>query len=396
MAKKAAIKKAKVRSGSISRTKTAPKIYKGLAGVVTDTTAVSKVMPETNSLTYRGYAVQDLAANCTFEEVAYLILHGELPNRRNLNTFKKKERSLRKLTKTHIDVIAKFPRRAHPMDTIRTAVSYLGTTEVAWGGEPLESDLERAINLLAKIPTMIATDFRFRQGQKRIAPRTNLSMAENFFHMCFGKIPPKKVIRAFDISLILYAEHSFNASTFAGRVITSTRSDIYSAICGAIGALKGPLHGGANEAVMEMMKRVGGSKNAETWLRNTIANKDLVMGFGHRVYKLGDSRVPTMKSCLRDLTEGAGDTKWLEIYEIMENIMVSEKKIHPNLDFPSGPAYYLMGFPINLYTPIFVMARITGWSAHYFEQNADNSLIRPLSAYGGKAQRKVKPLVKRK
>ena len=159
MAKKAAIKKAKVRSGSISGTKTAPKIYKGLAGVVTDTTAVSKVMPETNSLTYRGYAVQDLAANCTFEEVAYLILHGELPNRRKLNTFKKKERSLRKLTKAHIDVIAKFPRRAHPMDTIRTAVSYLGTTEVAWGGEPLESDLERAINLLAKIPTMIATDF---------------------------------------------------------------------------------------------------------------------------------------------------------------------------------------------------------------------------------------------
>ena len=396
MAKKAAIKKAKVKSSSISGTKTAPKIYKGLAGVVTDTTAVSKVMPETNSLTYRGYAVQDLAANCTFEEVAYLILQGELPNRRNLNTFKKKERSLRKLTKAHIDVIAKFPRRAHPMDTIRTAVSYLGTTEVAWGGEPLENDLERAINLLAKIPTMIATDFRFRQGQKRIAPRTNLSMAENFFHMCFGKIPPKKVIRAFDISLILYAEHSFNASTFAGRVITSTRSDIYSAICGAIGALKGPLHGGANEAVMEMMKRVGGSKNAETWLRNAFANKDLVMGFGHRVYKLGDSRVPTMKSCLRDLTEWAGDTKWLEIYEIMENIMVSEKKIHPNLDFPSGPAYYLMGFPINLYTPIFVMARITGWSAHYFEQNADNSLIRPLSAYGGKAQRKVKPLVKRK
>ena len=396
MAKKAAIKKVKVRSSSISETKAATKLYKGLAGVVTDTTAVSKVMPETNSLTYRGYAVQDLSANCTFEEVAYLILHGELPNRRNLNTFKKKERSLRKLTRAHIDVIAKFPRRAHPMDTIRTAVSYLGTTEVAWGGEPLESDLERAINLLAKIPTMIATDFRFRQGQKRIAPRTNLSMAENFFHMCFGKIPPKKVIRAFDISLILYAEHSFNASTFAGRVITSTRSDIYSAICGAIGALKGPLHGGANEAVMEMMKRVGGSKNAETWLRKAFANKDLVMGFGHRVYKLGDSRVPTMKSCLRDLTEWAGDSKWLEIYEIMENIMVSEKKIHPNLDFPSGPAYYLMGFPINLYTPIFVMARITGWSAHYFEQNADNSLIRPLSAYGGKAQRKVKPLVKRK
>ena len=221
-------------------------------------------------------------------------------------------------------------------------------------------------------------------------------MSENFFYMCFGKIPPRKVVKAFDISLILYAEHSFNASTFAGRVITSTRSDLYSAACGAIGALKGPLHGGANEAVMEMMKKVGNPRRAENWLRNAFKNKSLVMGFGHRVYKQGDSRVPTMKNCLRDLTEWAGDTKWLEIYEIMENIMVNEKNIYPNLDFPSGPAYYLMGFPINLYTPIFVMARITGWSDHYFEQNTDNSLIRPLSQYTGNQQRKVKPLSKRK
>ncbi|PPR63548.1 MAG: 2-methylcitrate synthase [Alphaproteobacteria bacterium MarineAlpha3_Bin7] len=376
--------------------KAEPKIYKGLAGVITDTTSVSKVMPETNSLTYRGYAVQDLAANCIFEEVAYLILNGELPNRSQFNKFKKLERSLRKLTRGHLDIISMFPKKAHPMDTIRTAVSYLGTTEIAWGGEPLEKDLERAIALLAKIPTMIATDFRLRQGKQRISPRTDLTMSENFFYMCFGKIPPRKVVKAFDISLILYAEHSFNASTFAGRVIASTRSDLYSAACGAIGALKGPLHGGANEAVMEMMKKVGNPRRAENWLRNAFKNKSLVMGFGHRVYKQGDSRVPTMKNCLRDLTEWAGDTKWLEIYEIMENIMVNEKNIYPNLDFPSGPAYYLMGFPINLYTPIFVMARITGWSAHYFEQNTDNSLIRPLSQYTGKQQRKVKPLSKRK
>ena len=266
---------------------------------------------------------------------------------------------------------------------------------MAWGGEPLENDLERATNLLAKIPTMIATDYRFREGKRRILPRTDLTISENFFHMCFGYVPPKKVIKAFDISLILYAEHSFNASTFAGRVVTSTRSDIYSAICGAIGALKGPLHGGANEAVMEMMKKVKSPNNAERWLRNAFANKELVMGFGHRVYKQGDSRVPTMKNCLKDLTDWTGDSKWLEIYQIMENIMVSEKNIHPNLDFPSGPLYYLMGFPINLYTPIFVMARITGWSAHYFEQNTNNSLIRPLSVYNGKAQRKVKPLANR-
>ncbi len=375
--------------------KAEPQIFKGLAGVVADVTAVSKVMPETNSLTYRGYAVQDLAAQCTFEEVGYLILNGELPTRSQLNTFKKKERSLRKLSKVHTDVISKFPRRAHPMDTIQAAVAYLGTTEVAWGAEAPEADMERAMNLLAKIPTMIATDFRFRQGKRRIAPRTDLSMAENFFNMCFGYIPPKKVIKAFDVSLILYAEHSFNASTFTGRVIASTRSDIYSATAGAIGALKGPLHGGANEAVMEMMKKVGRPSNAEPWLRNAMANKELIMGFGHRVYKQGDSRVPTMKACLEDLTDWSGDTKWLEIYNIMADIFVSEKGIHPNLDFPSGPAYYLMGFPINLYTPIFVMARTTGWSAHYFEQNANNSLIRPLSAYNGRAQRKVKPIAKR-
>lgn len=392
MAKRASKKK------TVKKTKAGmaqPKIFKGLAGVVADTTSISKVMPETNSLTYRGYAVQDLAAQCSFEEVAYLILQGELPTRSQLNAFKKKERALRKISKSHADVIAKFPRRAHPMDTIQAAVAYLGTTEVAWGAEPLEADMERAMSLLAKIPTMIATDFRLRQGKRRIAPRTDLSMAENFFNMCFGRIPPKRVIKAFDVSLILYAEHSFNASTFTGRVITSTRSDIYSATTGAIGALKGPLHGGANEAVMEMMKKVGRPSNAEKWLRDAMANKDLVMGFGHRVYKQGDSRVPTMKACLEDLTEWSGDTKWLEIYNTMADIMVSEKGIHPNLDFPSGPAYYLMGFPINLYTPIFVMARTTGWSAHYFEQNANNSLIRPLSAYDGRAQRKVKPLTKR-
>ncbi|MEE2746462.1 MAG: bifunctional 2-methylcitrate synthase/citrate synthase [Pseudomonadota bacterium] len=395
MTKQKSKKKAEKKK-KLSKVSSSPKIFKGLAGVLADTTSVSKVMPETNSLTYRGYAVQDLSAHCSFEEVAYLILNGELPNSSQLRTFKKTERSLRELTRNHRNIIQAFPRRAHPMDTIRTAVSYLGTTEVAWGGESRENDLNRAINLLAKIPTMIATDFRTRQGKRRIAPRKDLSISENFFYMCFGNIPPRKVIKAFDVSLILYAEHSFNASTFAGRVITSTRSDIYSAVCGAIGALKGPLHGGANEAVMAMMKKIAHPEKAEEWLRNAFVKKDLIMGFGHRVYKQGDSRVPTMKKSLEDLTEWSGDSRWLGIYEVMENIMVNEKNIYPNLDFPSGPAYYLMRFPINLYTPIFVMARITGWSAHYFEQNSNNSLIRPLSEYTGRSQRKVKPLTRRK
>ena len=370
-------------------------IFKGLAGVTVDTTSVSKVMPETNSLTYRGYAVQDLAANCKFEEVAYLLWHGELPSRSQLRKFEKVERSRRNISRAHIDVIRQYPKRAHPMDTLRTSVSYLGTTETAWGGEPAERDRERAMNMLAKIPTMIATDYRFRRGLARKAPRAELSMSENFFYMCFGKVPPKEVIRAFDISLILYAEHSFNASTFTARVITSSRSDIYSAVTGGIGSLKGPLHGGANEAVMQNLLEIKTPARAENWLREKQANKQLVMGFGHRVYKQGDSRVPTMRAALEDLAAWKGDTRWLEISDILQNIMISEKGIYPNLDFPAGPAYYLMGFEIDMYTPIFVMSRITGWSAHVLEQNASNSLIRPLSAYDGVRQRRVKPIAKR-
>ena len=370
-------------------------IFKGLAGVTVDTTSVSKVMPETNSLTYRGYAVQDLAANCKFEEVAYLLWHGELPSRSQLRKFEKVERSRRNISRAHIDVIRQYPKRAHPMDTLRTSVSYLGTTETAWGGEPAERDRERAMNMLAKIPTMIATDYRFRRGLARKAPRADLSMSENFFYMCFGKVPPKEVIRAFDISLILYAEHSFNASTFTARVITSSRSDIYSAVTGGIGSLKGPLHGGANEAVMQNLLEIKTPARAENWLRDKQANKQLVMGFGHRVYKQGDSRVPTMRAALEDLAAWKGDTRWLEISDILQNIMISEKGIYPNLDFPAGPAYYLMGFEIDMYTPIFVMSRITGWSAHVLEQNASNSLIRPLSAYDGVRQRRVKPIAKR-
>ena len=372
-----------------------PVIQKGLDGVVVDTTAVSKVMPETNSLTYRGYAVQDLCAQCCFEEVASLLWNGELPDAGALAAFKHDEAGRREISDDHIAVIRHFPKDAHPMDTIRTAVSYLGTTETAWGGEPAEADTRRSMDMLAKIPTMIATDYRFRKGLERIAPRADLSMAENFFHMCFGDVPPPEAVKAFDTSLILYAEHSFNASTFTVRVIASSRSDIYSAVSGGIGSLKGPLHGGANEAVMDMFLEIGDPDIAEQWMRDAIAAKRLVMGFGHRVYKSGDSRVPTMRKCLGDLAVWKGDDKWVRMYEALQKVMIEEKNIHPNLDFPAGPAYYLMGFDIDMFTPIFVMSRITGWAAHYLEQNAANRLIRPLSAYGGVDQRAVEPIAAR-
>jgi 2-methylcitrate synthase len=372
-----------------------PKIFTGLDGVIVDETAVSKVMPETNSLTYRGYAVQDLCAHCCFEEVAYLLLNGELPSRSQLATFRRAERGRREISRDHVQVIRRFPKSAHPMDTLRTAVSYLGTTEIAWGGEAARLDKRRAMDLLAKIPTMIATDYRFRNGRNRYRPRADLTIAENFFHMCFGRLPPPEVVRAFDTSLILYAEHSFNASTFTARVIASSRSDIYSAVTGGIGSLKGPLHGGANEAVMNMFLEIGDPARAERWMRDAIAKKKLVMGFGHRVYKWGDSRVPTMRACLEDLAEWKGDDRWVRMSDGLQKVMLEEKNIHPNLDFPAGPAYYMMGFEIDMFTPIFVMSRITGWSAHYLEQNAGNRLIRPLSAYNGRAQRKVRPIARR-
>lgn len=366
-----------------------PKIHKGLDGVLVDETSISRVVPETNSLTYRGYPVQELCDLCSFEEVAFLLWNGELPTRRELNVFKREERSRRSLSRDHYSIIAKFPKKAHPMDTIRTSVSYLGSTEVAWGGEPIENDRNRALDLLAKIPTMIASDFRYRKGKRRISPRDDLSISENFLNMCFGSVPPKEVVKAFDISLILYAEHSFNASTFASRVITSTMSDIYGAVVGGIAALKGPLHGGANEAVMNMLLEIGHPNKAADWLNKAFSEKRVVMGFGHRVYKSGDSRVPTMRAALEELGRWKNDRRWIEIEDVLQQIMLDQKNIYPNLDFPAGPAYYMMDFPIDMYTPIFVMSRITGWTAHIMEQGQDNRLIRPLSVYKGVKQRSV-------
>lgn len=370
-------------------------VKKGLEGVVMDTSSVSKVNAETNSLVYRGYPVQDLAENCSFEEVAYLMYTGELPNKAQLAEFTQKERSLRDITKENLNVIKALPKKCHPMDSIRTGVSFLGCEdERIWDSTPV-TNLDKAIRLLAKIPTMVAADFRFKKGLDFIAPNPNLSIAENFFHMCFGKVPEAKIVKAFDVSLILYAEHSFNASTFTSRVVTSTQSDIYSATVAGIGALKGPLHGGANEMVMHMMIEIADPAKAEQWMIDALAQKRKVMGFGHRVYKSGDSRVPTMKKYAQVMADATGEQKWMQMYSALEKVMVEKKKIYPNLDFPAGPAYYMMGFEIDFFTPIFVMARTTGWSAHIMEQNANNRIIRPLSEYIGSPQRKVTPISER-
>lgn len=364
-------------------------VKKGLEGAVIDVTAVSKVDPELNSLVYRGYPVQELAEKCSFEEVAFLLYHGELPTPLQLTEFENLERASRALTKDTLELIRLLPRTAHPMDSIRTVVSFLGCEdERIWDASP-KTNLNKAVRLLAKIPTAVAAIYRMRQGRDVIAPDESLSYAENFFQMSFGKVPAKEVVKAFNVSLVLYAEHSFNASTFAARVVTSTESDIYSATVAGIGALKGPLHGGANEQVMHMMIEIGDPTKAERWMLDGLAAKKKVMGFGHRVYKRGDSRVPTMKKYAQSMADVTGEQKWMKIYETLERVMVEKKKIYPNLDFPAGPAYFMMGFDIDFFTPIFVMARTTGWSAHVMEQAASNRIIRPLSEYAGATPRHV-------
>ena len=370
-------------------------IKKGLVGVIADETKVSEVMPDINSLTYRGYAVQDLAEVCIFEEVAYLLLNGELPNKAQLSKFQEEERSNREISYNLKKVIQNYPKNAHPMDTTRTSVSHLGLEDPETGTNTTETDYKKFIRIFAKTPTAVAANFRVRKGFDIIDPKKDLSFSENFFHMCFGKVPSKDVVKAFDVSLILYAEHSFNASTFTSRVITSTLADIHSAIVGGISALKGPLHGGANEVVMEMFFDIKEPENAEKYILNKIKNKDLIIGFGHRVYKKGDSRVPTMTKYYYKTAEFYKNEKFPKISKILEQTMIKEKNIFPNLDFPSGPTYYLMGFDVDFFTPIFVIARITGWSAHVIEQLKDNRLIRPLSKYTGSIHRKVQPIDKR-
>lgn len=361
----------------------------GLAGVVVDETAISKVMQEINSLTYRGYPVQELAAQRDFEDVAYLLWNGELPSNAERQAFVARERVQREISQSLISQLAKFPDGAHPMDTLRTAVSLLALEDAATGDNSLEASREKSLRLYARLPTVVATLFRQRKGQSRIAPRMDLDYSSNFFYMCFGEVPEPEVVKCFDQSMILYAEHSFNASTFTGRVVMSTESDIYSAVTAAIGALKGPLHGGANEAVMHTMLEIGSPNNVESWLDDALAKKRKIMGFGHRVYRNGDSRVPTMKEAFLKMAEIKGDSNWAGIYEALEAAMLARKQIYPNLDFPAGPAYYLMGFDIDFFTPLFVMARVTGWTAHFIEQQQSNRLIRPLSAYNGHDERHI-------
>jgi citrate synthase/2-methylcitrate synthase len=373
-------------------------IKKGLDGVVVDYTSVSKVNPDTNSLLYRGYPVQELAARCSFEEVAYLLWNGELPSQEQLAEFSARERAGRALDPVVKQVIDALPDTSHPMDVCRTAASVMGARHPLAEDASREANMAKAIDLFAAMPAVVAYDQRRRHGQGVIEPRDDLGYSANFLWMAFGEEQVPEVVEAFNVSMILYAEHSFNASTFTARVITSTLSDLHSAVTGAIGALKGPLHGGANEAVMHTFDEIGirpqetleeAAARAKAWMENALTQKKKVMGFGHRVYKHGDSRVPTMKAALDKMIAHYGRPELLGLYNGLETAMEEAKAIKPNLDYPAGPTYHLMWFDTATFTPLFVASRITGWTAHIMEQLDANSLIRPLSEYVGPEERHV-------
>ena len=361
---------------------------KGLAGIVVDESSISKVISESSELLYRGYPVSQLVEKCSFEEVVYLLWEGELPSQKELDNFKKQETKKRPFLDTDVLKLLENLKLAHPMDAIRTLISYWGAKGYVWDTNTKERK-QKALRFLAAAPVFIAAHFRLRKNLQPIAPDYHLSFSENFLKMCFNKTSSKEMVDIFDKTMVLYAEHGFNASTFTARVIASTTSDVGSAITGAIGALKGPLHGGANERVMEMMKKIGNPKKAEAYLLKALSQKEKVMGFGHRVYREQDSRVSSMEIYARQLSEMKNESKWMEMYDILVSTVKKEKNICPNVDLPAGPVYYLMGFDIDMFTPFFVMSRIAGWSAHIIEQGENNRIIRPLCEYTGPARRNL-------
>jgi 2-methylcitrate synthase len=365
----------------------------GLRGVQAARSAICACGVEGMGLTYRGYNILDLAEHSNFEEVAYLLLRGELPNSDQLEAYKKTLKELRGLPPILKEVLERIPASASPMDVLRTACSFLGTLEP-------EADFRRqqeiADRLVVILPAVLAYWYHFTRNRKRIDPLSDEdSLAGHLLHLLHGKPPRPTHRKAMDISMILYAEHEFNASTFAARVCASTLSDFYSAVTAGIGSLRGPLHGGANEAAMELISRYNNPEAAVKGVREALAHKEKVMGFGHAVYRASDPRNVVIKEWARKLSEESGDQTLYAVSEAIENVMWEEKRLFPNLDFYSASVYHCLGIPTELYTPLFVCSRVTGWSAHIMEQRADNRLIRPSAEYVGPVERPYLPIEKR-
>jgi len=368
---------------------------KGLDGIVAATTRLSDVQGDVGRLIYCGYDINELAGKVTYEEVIHLLHHDHLPNRAELDELKGLLRVKRELPKGVVDMIKSFPKDTPPMHVIRTAVSALGCFDPDCDNTSMDESRLKALRLIARIPIITAYFHRVRQGMKLVPPEPSLGEAANFLYLMDGEKPSQEKESTMDMCYVLHADHGMNASTFSARVTISTLSDMYSAITSAIGTLKGPLHGGANEGVIKMLQEIGSLDNVDAYIADALAQKKKIMGIGHRVYKTLDPRAPHLKRMAQILSAKIGEPKWIQMSERIAEIMLKEKNLHANVDFYSATVYYSLGIPTDLFTPIFAIARTTGWTAHVLEQLADNRLIRPQSLYAGPVGLKVVPIEQR-
>ena len=361
-------------------------IAKGLEGIVANSTAISDVLGEDGVLIYAGYNINELAGKASYEEVVYLLWHGELPTATQLASLKEELASQRELPAGVVDFLKSAPKDANPMDVIRTAVSMLGLTDkVPTGDIDPAANRRRAVSLTAKVGVIAAYFHRARTGKDLLPIRKDLGEAAHFLYLLNGEVPSEEAAKTLDVAYVLHADHGMNASTFSARVTIATLSDIYSAVTSAIGTLKGPLHGGANEGVIHMLQEIGDESKVDGWIEQALATKKKVMGIGHRVYKTLDPRAPHLRSMAVQLCEQLGEGKWIRMSERIAELMKERKGLNANVDFYSATVYYSLGLPTDMFTPIFAIARTSGWTAHILEQLVDNRLYRPLSEYVGPA-----------
>jgi 2-methylcitrate synthase/citrate synthase II len=365
---------------------TKPPYSPGLEGIIAGESAICRVEPE-GGLVYRGYDVHELAIHASFEEVFWLLLHGELPSMVQLGVLSRQLATERLLPANVLEMLRLQPAEAHPMDRLRTGVSMLSGFDPDLNDFSPEANLRKAIRLVARTSSLVTSAWRIAQGEELTHPKSDLTHAGSFLYELTNVVPETWQSDIMDTMFILYAEHDFNASTFSARVTASTLADIYAAVTTAIGTLKGPLHGGANEAAVQMLQEVGAPERAEAWVKEPLQRKEKIMGFGHRVYKHGDSRVPVARELVRGLGQRLGQEHWVAVCEELERIMEREKNLYANVDLYAGPLMHMMGIPPELNTPIFACARMSGWCAHVLEQHAHNRLIRPRSLYTGVAHR---------